>query len=448
MIQSVVRAAGAWASMGAGGVSFARRRAIAAIAVLALVLRLAFIAARDRPLVSDEIDYDRLGWTLASTGRYTDDEAPTAYRPVGYPALVAAVYAVAGHRPEAVHTLQAFVDAASTVLLFVLAGGGRLGLVAAGLWAAFPLAILYTDLLMPETAFTAILLAAACLTRRTFPSTALRALMLGVLVGAAALMRPAAFLLIAALPLAFRVEGTRIARAWVFLAGVLLVVGPWIVRNSIVLRYPAPVTSTGANLLIGKHPRATGGYSTDIPAEMIPAAGPEGTRDLASIVSVLDYVGREPGEAMILGFAGIAHLFGSEAGMTVWAFHPDPSDPATRLREKIRSLPPWLHVVVSGPAMATMVMASLGFFLFPRGGVRAWFFALLGSLVVAHFVFYGGARYHFPLMPFLVLFAAVPLAGRAAEIRPPGRRRALATAVAWACLLGIWAGEASVVLRG
>jgi 4-amino-4-deoxy-L-arabinose transferase-like glycosyltransferase len=434
--------------MGARGVSFAHRRAIAAIAVLALVLRLAFIAARDRPLVSDEIDYDRLGWTLASTGHYTDDGAPTAYRPIGYPALVAGVYAVAGHRPGAVTILQAFVDAASTVLLFVLAGGGRLGLLAAGLWAAFPLAILYTDLLMPETAFTAILLAAACLTRRAFPSTALRALTLGALVGTAALLRPAAFLLIAALPLAFRVEGTRITRAWVVLAGVLLVVGPWIVRNSIVLRYPGPVTSTGANLLIGKHPRATGGYSTDIPPEMVPADGPEGRRDLASIASALDYVGREPGPALVMGFAGIAHLFGSEAGMTVWAFHPDPSDPSTRLREKIRSLPRWLHVVVSGPAMAAMILGVPGFFLFPRGGVRAWFLALLGSLVVAHFIFYGGARYHFPLMPFLVLFAAIPLAGRAAEIRPPGRRRDLAMAVAWTCLVGIWAGEATILLRG
>ena len=216
------------------GISFAHRRAIVAIAVLALVLRLAFIAARERPLFSDEIDYDRLGWTLAFTGRYTDDGVPTAYRPVGYPALVAAVYSVAGHRPEAVLILQAFVDAASTVLLFILAGGGRLGFVAAGLWAAFPLAILYTDLLMPETAFTAILLAAACLTRRAFPSTALRALTLGALVGTAALMRPAALLLIAALPLAFRAERMRITRAWIALAGVLLVVGPWLVRNSIV----------------------------------------------------------------------------------------------------------------------------------------------------------------------------------------------------------------------
>jgi hypothetical protein len=114
------------------------RRAIVVIALVALVLRLAFVIARDRPPVSDEIDYHRLAWTLTTTGRYSDEGVPTAYRSIGYPAFVAAIYSVAGPRPEAVHAVQAVLDAASAVLLFAIAGGGTLGLLAALFWALFP----------------------------------------------------------------------------------------------------------------------------------------------------------------------------------------------------------------------------------------------------------------------------------------------------------------------
>jgi hypothetical protein len=430
------------------GISLSHRRAILAIALLALALRLGFILVRDHPLFSDEIDYDRLGRTLAATGRYTDEGAPTGYRPIGYPALVGAIYALAGPRPGAVHALQAFLDAASTLLLFLLAGGGRIGLLAAAFWAVLPVAILYTGLLMPETAFTTALLAAACVTRHGFPRTAPRALALGALVGTAALIRPVALLLIVALPLVSRLERVRIPRKALVLAGVLLLVGPWLVRNAIVLGYPGMATSTGANLLIGNNPNATGGYSPHVPEEMIPDEDREGDQDLASIGSALHYAWREPGRTVVIGFAGVAHLFGSEAGMTVWAFHPDPSDPSTRLRQKIRSLPAWVHALMSGPSLMALLAGVLGFFLAPRGSARVWFLALLGVLVVTHFVFYGGPRYRFPLLPFFVLFAAAALDARLRGVpRVPGPMRSLAVIAGWAALLGIWAGELAIVLR-
>lgn len=424
------------------------RLAILAIVLGALALRLAYVSVRDLPLFSDEIDYDRLGRTLAATGRYTDEGVPTGYRPIGYPALVAATYVLFGPDPGAVHVVQAFLDAASVGLLYLLAGGGRLGLLAAGLWAVFPLAILYTDLLMPETAFSTTLLAAACLTRRGLPASARGAVLLGAILGAVALLRPVALLLIPGLPLAFRLEGVRIPRPGLVLAGMLLLVGPWLARNAVVLGYPGLATSTGANLLIGNNPNATGGYAPNVPAEMVPATGTEGGRDLASIGSALHYAWREPGRTVVIGFAGIAHLFGSESGMTVWAFHPAPSDPSTRLREKIRSLPGWLHAAVSGLAMAVMLAGVAGFFFFPRGSARAWLLALLGVLVATHFVFFGGARFHFPLLPFFALFTAAALDARLRGARRlRGRAAALLVPLAWAGLLGIWAGEAAVLLR-
>jgi hypothetical protein len=53
-------------------------------------------------------------------------------------------------------------------------------------------------------------------------------------------------------------------------------------------------------------------------------------------------------------------------------------------------------------------------------------------------------------MPFLVLFTGALLSARPAALEPPrvgGRGRTVALLLAAACLLGVWAGEAAVVLR-
>src|SRR5258705_4697307 len=44
---------------------------------VALLLRLVVLHSQPRQLQSDEIDYDALGWSLASTGSYSIDGHPT-----------------------------------------------------------------------------------------------------------------------------------------------------------------------------------------------------------------------------------------------------------------------------------------------------------------------------------------------------------------------------------
>src|SRR5882672_6687626 len=114
-------------------------RAAIMIAAIAFLVRLAFVSAHERPLFSDEIDYDRLGATLAATGTYSDEGRPTAYRPIGYPGLIAGVYVVAGRSPRAVHAAQAALGGVSAFLLWLIAGRGRAGLWASGIWALYPL---------------------------------------------------------------------------------------------------------------------------------------------------------------------------------------------------------------------------------------------------------------------------------------------------------------------
>ena len=431
-----------------------RYAALAGILTLALVLRLAFAGVRDRALFSDEVDYDRLARTLAATGTYQQDGQPTAYRTIGYPAFAAGVYAASGHEPGTVHLVQAALDAASCGLLFAVAGGGAVGLWAAGVWAVYPSAILYTDLLMPETLFVFVFLAAAVAWRRSQSprGSARAALFLGALLGALALIKPQAVLLLVAFPLAARALGMRPARWGLVLAAAALVLLPWIARNAIRLGRPTLVTSVGANLLIGNNPFATGGYTTRVPPDMRPTSSEEILSEEQAIEEAATYIGSDPAGFLRHGVRSLAHLAATEGGMVVWGFHPSPGESKARLREKMREVPLGDHLAISGGYAVLLLTGLLGLLAAPRSDLKAALLALLGSWIAVHFVFYGGSRYHFPLMPLFAVYAAQVLARAAGgKSAAPGRL----TKRGWAAfltlsagLLGVWAGEYWVVFRG
>ncbi|MGH2568759.1 MAG: hypothetical protein ACRDGA_10490, partial [Bacteroidota bacterium] len=92
-------------------------RRLILIVLVGFLLRVFVIVAHPRPLISDERDYHQLAVNLLSTGTYGFDGVPTAYRPIAYPALVSAVYAIAGAQPLAVKLLQALLDSLTALLL-------------------------------------------------------------------------------------------------------------------------------------------------------------------------------------------------------------------------------------------------------------------------------------------------------------------------------------------
>ena len=53
-----------------------------------------------------------------AAGVWTDGH-PTAYRAVGYPAFLGGIYAVAGREPRVVRVVQAALDTATSLLLFL-----------------------------------------------------------------------------------------------------------------------------------------------------------------------------------------------------------------------------------------------------------------------------------------------------------------------------------------
>lgn len=411
----------------------ARGLAPLVIVALALAVRLTLLLAHPTPLASDARDYDALGWTLATTAHYAnDDGTPTAYRGPGYPAFVAAIYA-AGRHPAAVKAAQAALDALTALLLYaLLARRSRAAALIAGVaWAVLPAAVLFSGQLFSETAFTFGVVALAWLVSQ---DRAWADALAGLALGALILTKPMMLLFAAALPFALVKRPS--ARPTTAILGIAMVpVLAWVGRNLLVMGTPALITGAGANLWIGNNPRANGGYVEPSPIEA-PAAIGEVESDRIAGGDALAYIANHPGATALLDTRKLALLASSEAELAAGAFTRP--DTGARLRERYRAVPGWLRAVVSMPTLAILVLGVFGFAVAPSGIERRLFAALLFAIAASSLVFFGGSRFRFPLMPFLVLFAAELVAGAMRRLRETSRARLIVAAAACCAIAAIW----------
>ena len=257
------------------------------IVLVALAARMAVVAwafARF-PAVEDGHYYDVLARRIAGGQGYTwlwPDGAVTyvAHYPVGYPAIVAAAYALFGATTWVAMTFNAAIGAASAYGAHRLVDGvgvARWRPAAAGAAVALhPALVPYTAALMTEGVTASLLVIAAALTataakargsRRS--SAALAAA--GIVLGIATLVRPQC---LAFAPL-FGMLAAPGARATQRLAAVALVsalamacVVPWTARNCLRMHRCALVSVNGGwNLLIGATTETGAWQPMPVPAE-------------------------------------------------------------------------------------------------------------------------------------------------------------------------------------
>jgi 4-amino-4-deoxy-L-arabinose transferase-like glycosyltransferase len=216
---------------------------ILALALAARVLFSGFAVGFDRPPVGDAADYHRQAENLAAgRGLINLSGEPTCYRPPGYPLFLAPFYAVLGARVEVAVGLQIVLGLLVVLCCYLLARrffSESLALVAAAIAAVNPLLIFASAYALTENLYTVLLL--VCLISispfawDSLPSDR-RFLIGGVLLGAAALVRPnglplALFACPAIAVLDRRRGSGRLRRAILFALGLVLVITPWTLRN-------------------------------------------------------------------------------------------------------------------------------------------------------------------------------------------------------------------------
>lgn len=229
-------------------------RGILLVLAICLILRVAIVlASGERTLAGDELPNSALARNVLAGFGYEMGGHPTGLRDPLYPMLLAGTYAAFGEKTVPIGLLQALIDTASCYMLFLLASRyapwRKTGLVAAAMFAVYPLSVMQVDKLLTETlaAFLAISLVyclAGALARKPTAWILPGAICgLGILNKGSLLLMP---LGIAAVVILGRKRiGQWPVKASLFALVAYAVVAPWTIRNYIALGGFAPTNTYG-----------------------------------------------------------------------------------------------------------------------------------------------------------------------------------------------------------
>lgn len=231
------------------------------IFVLALTVRIGFLAVRGPGLPPDAGHYLRLSENLQRSGSFSLDASPPLRPTVRRAPLYPALLALLGVPPRPVHVaaaVQVGLDASVAVALLLLArwaGAGPWATVAAAAYALHPGAIVASTAMLSEAVTTALLAAAVLLLARGMRSDSRwLAAVSGLLFGGAALARPLYLLLpvavAVAMPIVMRWKRSTGAprgfHPYLVLLGAAVAVAPWVCRSHAVAQRFVLIQAGGA----------------------------------------------------------------------------------------------------------------------------------------------------------------------------------------------------------
>ena len=389
--------------------------------LLALFVRGEWVAFANRPpqALNDPWMYHTLAQRIADGQGYTMPAGTaTAYYPVGYPAVLGALYALLGPNILAAKMLSAVLGAATVAVTYrlgVILLGLRVALVAGVLLAFFPSQVFYTGTLLSEPLFTFLFMLGVLMAVSGGwgpDGMSLRqALKMGVLMGAAALVRGITLgvpllLLVAwrALSPSFRLAAVRVG---IIALGIALWVLPWSIRSSLVMGTPVLLsTNTGDDLCIGNHQGATGRFLLSGPCfegyEGLDRKTLEVERNRDDRGRALKFMVTSPlSEAKLVLRKAYYLMYTDDDG--IWAVESWGNDPfiGGDLRD-------YLRTAANAYFFAALGFALVGVVLWVRQGDRRLIFLLvmLALVLAMPLVFFGDPRFHFPAVPIMSLLAA------------------------------------------
>lgn len=393
---------------------------LALVLGLALIIRVSWVLVSQTAPVSEASVYDRLAWSLASDGEYVaEDGSPTAFRPVGYPAFLAAVYTVFGRSWVAGGMANALLGTVTVGLTYLLARTvltARLSLVAAVLVALLPSHIFgYTSVLRMETLHTVLVLSALVATYLAVRTPSVRnAALLGICLGIGVYVRPILLLYPVAFGAVLLLQpqiSSRRALGLTVVAGIvtLIVLLPWTVRNYLVMdAFVLTSTHAGYNLLAGNGPDADG--QLEALDMSVFSDTSEMTVYRESIRLTLDHVTNHPLSWFKLLPFKFYYLWASDADWVTFArafnlsvFHEQFHDGLPILKWFTQMY--WMVIAIVA-AVAVMTRPLRYWFSFPV----IIFTALIVYWTAFHMMFFGMGRFHAQVVPIIVILAVHLLA--------------------------------------
>lgn len=396
---------------------------VVAILAVALALRLMWVMIVPTQPVTDFAWYLDRALAMARGEGFTVDGVPTAYWPVGYPAVLSwAIRLFPGLEPVSVGKgLNLLLSLFCVGLTFAvgrsISGRREVGLIAAGILAIHPALVAYSGILAAEPLFLFLILLATWLAIYGADQPWLW-LLVGLTCGGAALVRPQA----AVLPLILvfgvwvwsRQRGKSLLplmAAGLALLGLGAALTPWTLRNRAVYGSTFLVSLNGGdNLWIGHHPQGNGRYKTPPGIPQNPEL--ELANERATRAEALRWIRSNPGRSLSLIPAKWEATFLSTTDLAYWAFQTQRG----KLVIPGAGADKPLYFFTQGAAFwanrTLLFLAFLGVGLGLRhtGGRRFLAVPLLhiGLVALVTAVFFGNPRFGLPAIPFLALLAATP----------------------------------------
>ena len=400
---------------------------VPALFCLALGLRLVLMLALPQPPLSDGEFYFLRAAEIASGQGYQEAGHPTAFWPVGYPALLAAAMLLFGKTTFAAMILN--LIAAAGILYLILwfgrhvAGSELAGRLGALLYALYPAHVVYTGVVISETSYTAVTMAAfALLIAKRGDWRWL--ILAGLIFGFASLMRTqtilypvGAIIALAAVYRDYRWRDATRAALIVHLA-MAAVILPWSLRNERVFgEFVLVSTNGGIALLTGANDFATGDHmyiektpvwaASGIPFEQRVQRQVEIDRRFKRMAR--EWISENPGRFAALGVKKAVLIWrkDSDAFWLLKSTYP-------RLEQALTAAQ-WVNQLYFKILLA---LAAICFVAAARALLRGdegrkplgLLLCMPIFVTLLAFFFTGQIRYHYPAMPFIVIAAGWTLA--------------------------------------
>ncbi len=397
----------------------------AAILAVALAARSAWVAFAPSNPMDGRVFNDTVFYYTSATQLFKDGylqplslvKAATASWPPGYTFFLAALFKVFHPHVSIAWGANIALGSFTCVALYYLARllvDFRTALVAGLALALFPGHVFFSSMVLSEVTFTFLVVAALLLVALAARSHGRRAvwllLMLGVIVGAAALVRGQGLYLLALAALYWWLEagGWRRAARWTALSAVaaLAVLTPWTIRNYVEMHHFVLIsTNIGGNLYVGNFDGATGHMvfgAGDWARTRYQDLAPEDREvavNNALLREGLKFMFSHPIREMQLTGSKIRGLFEDDEE----ALRGIPNHQAGETIPHADRIADVANVYY----FAAIALSGIGLFLWRR----RWRALLLPILAVAVFTlgelpFFTDPRFHYPMLPAFAFLAA------------------------------------------
>lgn len=404
-----------------------RNRSILSAIVIAALLRILWAIAVPVVPVSDSAAYDAFARTLADFGVFGwNKNDPFAFWPPGTTFLHAAIYRLFGPSYPAIVAFNIAVSLAIILTTSRVAGrifSATIGALSAWVLALWPTLIMYVTVLASELPFMLLITLALDVwtnERRTWFG---RAVVAGVLLGAAALVRPLALLLPVVFAAGSLLRGEAIqtsrlrvvAMAGLSLISMAAVIAPWSVRNHSLYNEVVLIsTNGGITFWMGNAPGTDGSYMF-VPEELSKLPDNEQEKLLSKIA--WQHIRDNPGEFVARSIGKLVKLYSNESIGVIWN---EPGIAASLGQSAVIPLKRFTQL-----SWALLFLAAIyGLWSVYRSDglwrmIKSPAFLVVVYFSAIHSVTVSQDRYHLSFASLIAIYTALGIAGVLTAIRSP-----------------------------